>query len=312
MGAEQLWHRRCPQVSAAAPFPTLCTAAGNKAALLAHPWLRVTCDSVALGRFPRGQAFPTRLAAGGEPRGVAHTVLEAMEKPLLPCTELRSLHKGPFSFPTALSSPASYYLSPANNVSRERPPRAAPPSWRFSVQPQPRPGLTAAKRRQGSSQFGSSRSEKEPFCFICRFSKRVSVGQREIQADGNPSTGPPELWRWGWHSLPSSGCSSTALPDTGASLPRPTAMRIVVVAVPKTWEFGPVRLDPAAQWSLPSANTVPTQTPTLVLPECSSMINAFKIFFSPPLPLFFFFFLEKTVPFGSAPPCAELLAQTLP
>lgn len=200
-----------------------------------------------------------------------------MEKPLLPCSEL----------PTALSSPASYYLSPANNVSQERPPRAAPPSWRFTVQPQPRPGLTAAKRRQGLSQFGSLRSEKGPFCFICRFSKRVSVGQCEIQVDGNPSTGPPDPWRWGWHSLQSSGCSSRALPDTGALLPLPRAMRMVV-AVPKTWEFGPVRLDHAAHWSLPSANTVPMQTPTLVLPECSSssMINAFKIFFSPPLSLF--------------------------
>lgn len=66
--------------------------------------------------------FPTRLAAGGEP---AHAVLEATEKTSLPCTEPRSLHKGPFSFPAALLSPASYYLSPANNVSKERPPWAA-------------------------------------------------------------------------------------------------------------------------------------------------------------------------------------------
>lgn len=84
------------------------------------------------------------------------------------------------------------------------------------------------------------------------------------------------------------------------------------MAVPKTWEFGPVCLDHAAQWSLPPANTVPTQTPTLVLPECSSssssMINAFKFFSPLPYP----FFWEKTVPFPSAPPCRELLAQTRP
>lgn len=189
-------------------------------------------------------------------------------------------------------------------------PGQPPPSWRFTVQPQPRPGLTAAKRRRGLSQFGSLWSEKEPFCFICRFSKRVSVGQREIQMDGNPCSGTHRPPRWGWHSLQSSGCSTTALPDTGAFLPLPRVMRMVM-AVPKTREFRPVCLDHAAQWSLPSANTVPTQTPTLVLPECSSssMISALKIFFSPlPYP----FFWEKTVPFRSAPPCGELLAQTPP
>lgn len=68
-------------------------------------------------------------------------------------------------------------------------PGQPPPSWRFTEQPQPWPGLTAAKRRQGLSQFGSLRSEEEPFCFICRFSKRVSVSQREIQVDRNPSSG---------------------------------------------------------------------------------------------------------------------------
>lgn len=79
------------------------------------------------------------------------------------------------------------------------------------------------------------------------------------------------------------------------------------MAVPKTWEFAPVCLNRATQWSLPSAKIVPTQTPTLVLPECSScVINAFKIFFSSPG------FWEKTVPFPSAPPCRELLAQTPP
>jgi len=75
--------------------------------------------------FRGGQAFPTSPAAGGEPRGAAHAVPEATEKPSLPCTEPRSLHKGPFSFLAALPSPASNYLSPANNVSQERPPWAA-------------------------------------------------------------------------------------------------------------------------------------------------------------------------------------------
>lgn len=99
-------------------IPTLCTALGTLLPLLAHPWLRITRASAAAGSLPRGQAFPTRLAAGGEPQGAAHGVLEATEKP-------RSLHKGPFCFPAALLSPASYYLSPANNVSEEKPPWAA-------------------------------------------------------------------------------------------------------------------------------------------------------------------------------------------
>lgn len=45
---------------------------------------------------------------------------------------------------------------------------------------QPRQGLTAAKRRQGLLRFGSLRSEKEPSCFFCCFSKRISVRQRVI------------------------------------------------------------------------------------------------------------------------------------
>lgn len=101
-----------------------------------------------------------------------------------------------------------------------------------------------------------------------------------------PPVGPTDPLRRSWHSLRSSGCSTTALPDTGAFLPLPRVMRMVMAA-PKTWEFGPVRLDRAAQWSLPSANTVPMQTPTLVLPERgSSMINAFKFFSPRPLSLF--------------------------
>lgn len=95
-------------------LPSLPTP-GSVTHMPARPW----------ASFCGGQAFPTRLAAGEKLRGAAQAVLEATEKPLLPCTELRTLHKGPFSFPTALLSPAFYYLSPAKNVSQERPPQAA-------------------------------------------------------------------------------------------------------------------------------------------------------------------------------------------
>lgn len=38
------------------------------------------------------------------------------------------------------------------------------------------------------------------------------------------------------------------------------------MAAPKACAFVPVRLDRAAKWRLPSADTVPMQTATLVLP----------------------------------------------
>lgn len=239
--------------------------------------------------------FPPDWLQEESPEGAAHAVLQATEKPLLPCIELRSLHKGPFSFPTALSSPASYYLSPANNVSQERPPRAAATELAIHCAAAAPARPDSTKRRQGLSQFGSLQSEKEPFCFICCFSKCVSVRQREIQVDRNPSSGTHRPLKRGWHSLQSSGCSTTALPDMGAFLLLPRVMKMV----PKAWEFGPVCLDHAAQWSLPSANTVPTQTPTLVLTEySSSMIIVFlKFFFSPPLSPF----LGENSPFSQCP-----------
>lgn len=145
-------------------------------------------------------------------------------------------------------------------------PGQPPPSWRFTEQPQPRPGLTAAKRRQGLSQFGSLRSEKEPFCFICRFSKRVSVSQREIQVDRNPSSGTHRPLEMGL-AQPAEQRMLRHSPAGHGSLPAPSQSDEDGDGSAKNLEFGPVCLDRAAQWSLPPANTVPTQTPALVLPE---------------------------------------------
>lgn len=117
---------RCLRVSPAASLPALCTAAGN-VATPPHPprvtgprapRLHVARPGPAMGV----RRFPPDWQQEESPEGLR---LWSRRPQRSPRTALRSLHKGPFSFHTALPSPASHYLSPANNVSKERPPWAA-------------------------------------------------------------------------------------------------------------------------------------------------------------------------------------------
>lgn len=131
--------------------------------------------------------FPPDWQLGREPAEAAHVVLEAMEEPSFPCTEPRSLHKGPFSSP--LQSCLLLFIPCQQCVKGETSPGSRHRAGYLLSSSQPGQGLTAANRRQGLSQTGSLRAGKEPFCFICCFSKRISVRQRVIQVDPNPSSG---------------------------------------------------------------------------------------------------------------------------
>lgn len=182
---------------------------------------------------------------------------------------LTSLHRakeppqGTFLLPRCIAeSCLSLFIPCQQCVKRETSPGSRHRAGYLLSRSQPQQGLTAAKRRQGLSQFGSLQSAKEPSCFICCFSKCVSV-----RAACNLS---------GWKSLrwdprtPRDGAGTAcgaadALPDTEISLPLPGAVRMVT-AVPKARAFVPVRLDHAAKCRLPSADTVPTQTSTPLLP----------------------------------------------
>lgn len=76
----------------------------------------------------------------------------------------------------------------------------------------------------------------------------------------------------------------------------------MVLAALKACAFVPFRLDRAAKWRLPSADTVPTQTATPVLPGCSSsVVSAFFGFCSFFFPSLIPFFLGENVPFSQSP-----------
>lgn len=121
-----------------------------------------------------------------------------------PRTALRSLHKGPFSFHTALPSPASLFIPCQQCVKGKTSLGSRHGAGYLLSRSQPRQGLTAAKS-QGLSRFGSLQSEKEPPCFLCCFfqthQRRAACnpsGPKSLGGTRSPSGGA-------WHSPQSCG-----------------------------------------------------------------------------------------------------------
>lgn len=172
------------------PSPHFALRLGTQLPLLAHPWLRISRASAAAGWFPRGSGVSHQTgsrrraqrgcACGPGGHGEALAPLHRAEEP----------PQGTFLFPRCIAESCLLLFIPCQQcVKGETSPGSRHRAGYLLSRSQPWQGLTAAKRRQGLLQFGSLWSEKETFCFICCFSKRLSVRQRVIQADRNPSGG---------------------------------------------------------------------------------------------------------------------------
>lgn len=149
-----------------------------------------------------GQAFPTGLAAGGEPRGAAPVVPEAAEKPSHSAEEPP---QGTFFFPHCVAQSCLSLFIPCQQCVKGKTSLGSRHGAGYLLsRSQPRQGLTAAKS-QGLSRFGSLQSEKEPPCFLCCFfqthQRRAACnpsGPKSLGGTRSPSGGA-------WHSPQSCG-----------------------------------------------------------------------------------------------------------
>lgn len=261
-GGERTRHRVVPSGLPGHLHPSTLRHAGNAAAPLPTQ-LCATRAGAAAGRFPRGSGLSHQTGSRRRAQRGCTCGPGGLGEALTSLHRAKEPPQGTFLLPRCIAeSCLSLFIPCQQCVKRETSPGSRHRAGYLLSRSQPQQGLTAAKRRQGLSQFGSLQSEKEPSCFICCFSKCVSV-----RAACNLS---------GWKSLrwdprtPRDGAGTAcgaadALPDTEISLPLPGAVRMVT-AVPKARAFVPVRLDRAAKCRLPSADTVPTQTSAPLLP----------------------------------------------